>query len=78
MKFIYFETITNRAIINTENGDIIAYEKKAQHRRTETNANAFINAFPYTEKDFIIQAGRDVLARNFIDRRKFANFYGTI
>ena len=76
MKYINYEIGNYRALLNTENGDILATEKTAQHRQVKTNINAFINAFPYTDKDFIIIAGRETAGKNMIDRRKFLSFCG--
>ena len=76
--YVNFDIGKFRAMVNSK-GHIIAYEKTAQHRKIETNVNAFVNDFPCEDRDFIIMAGRQKLFDSFgIRRRDLDNFYGTI
>ena len=68
-----------RCMVNTKTGDIIAYENYAQHRKIETNVNAFINQFPCEDRDFIILWARDILYRKCgVMRTSLPSYVGTI
>lgn len=63
MKWNNFETKKFRGMVNANTGEIIAYEKSPRLSRDkiETNVDAEINTFPYTDKDFVILAAKKVI-----------------
>lgn len=64
MSYINFETKTHRAIVEPLTGEIIAYEKKAQHRELKTNIMNDVNSFPYTDEDFLILEAHRAIKNN--------------
>ena len=61
MLYKNFETKTHNGMVEINTGDIIAYEKKAQHREFKGHINNVVNAFPFTDTDFIILKARELI-----------------
>lgn len=63
MSWNNFETKNFSGIVNTNTGEIIAYEKtpRLSRDKIETNVNTKINNFPYTDKDFVILAAKKAM-----------------
>ena len=63
MNWNIFETKKFSEMVNSNTGEIIAYEKSPllSRKKLKTNVDVKINSFPYTDEDFVILAAKKAI-----------------
>ena len=63
MNWNIFETKKFSGMVNSNTGEIIAYEKSPllSRKKLKTNVDAKINNFPYTDEDYVILAAKKAI-----------------